>query len=228
MPTTAARRWCIPLAVQWFERQSYDGPLELVVVFSGDGSVDDLLPDDDRIKLVTARGDATLGGKHNLAAAVASHPWLAKWDDDDWQAPRRLEVTMEAARLSGAELVSAAPLIFHELDSGDTWRFDYQLERPWQPGNSLLFSRELWEEVGFDASRNSGIDTAFTWRALEVTTGVTVDDSPVVVVMKHGQTTGIKNWDPKPPEFLPWEGDVEKLMGADLPAFREAWCLGRG
>jgi hypothetical protein len=226
MPTTKSRRWCIPLAIRWFQEQRYDGPLELVVASEGDRKICDLMPDDRRVILYNVPGPApTLGWKHNYAVGNARYDWIAKWDDDDWQSPTRLELTMTAALLAGAELVSTAPLLFHELDTGATWQYHYELERPWQPGNSLLFSRRIWKEVRFDDQQNSGIDTRFTWSALELTTGVTVDDQPTTVVMKHGQTTGIKAWAPEPPEFAPWDGDLEELTGGALSAFRTAWSL---
>ena len=227
MPTTKERRWCIPLAIRWFQEQRYDGPLELVIVYE-DFELLELKEADPRIRFFDVPEETpTLGQKHNYACREARYDWLAKWDDDDWQSPTRLQLTMTAARLASAELVSSSPLLFNELappwQPGKTWEYHYELERPWQPGNSLLFSRRIWGEVGFDNEQNSGIDTRFTWRALELATGATVADEPTTVVMKHGQTTGIKKWNPEPPEFEPWSGDLEELMGDSLAVFKEAW-----
>jgi hypothetical protein len=226
MPTTERRRWCIPLAVDWFQRQSYDGPLELVIVTEDYDEVAGALPwDDDRITLGASRPGDTLGEKHNICAEFARYPWLAKWDDDDWQSPIRLERTMRAARNANALMVSAEPLLFYELGRGRCYEHTFQLAEPWQPGNSLLFARELWEARPFRADRECGIDVLFVMDQLKACTeSVIVNDAPLTVVMKHGQKTGMKVWDPAPPDFRLWNGDLAGLLGADLERFEEAFC----
>lgn len=223
-PTTASRRWCLPLAIRWFSRQTYAGPLELVLLSEEASELRDMESLDPRVRLCACTDDVPLGGKHELAAELAAYPWLAKWDDDDWQSPTRLEVTMRAARESGADMVSAEPLLFYELGHGRCWEYRYQLNQRWQPGNSLLFSRAVQQRVRFNWQLACGVDTDFVGRALAAdVSAVVVDDAPLVVVTKHGQTTGTRVWAPKPPEFRPWAGDLGGLLGADLEALEEAY-----
>lgn len=225
MPTTAARRWCIPLAIRWMERQTYEGPLELVVVSEDLAELAACFMGVSRVKLVSCEPGITLGAKHNIAAVTSSYPWLAKWDDDDWQAPQRLEVTLRAAQNARVEMVSGAPLVHYDLDTKKAWEFRYRSQRPWQPGNSLLVSRQLWRRVRFDETRNRGIDSVFIHRALERhTTGLTVDRDAVTVALRHGQKTGggQANWDA--PEWRPWSGDIRGLLGADLDLIEEAYA----
>lgn len=225
MPTTWRRRWCIPLAIEWFQRQTYEGALELVVISEDAGVLYDLIPTDARIRVLACERGLALGGKHELAAKSATHGWLAKWDDDDWQSPIRLEMTMRAAKNANARMVSAEPLLFYELGHGRCFEYRYGLTQKWQPGNSLLVAREVWEKVGFRRDLGSGVDTDFVGRALAMgVDGLIVEDAPLTVVMKHGQTTGMRTWKPAPPEFRPWNGDLAGLLGADLAAFEEAFC----
>jgi hypothetical protein len=225
MPTTARRQWCIPLAIRWFERQSYDGPLELVIVTEDPDEVEPLAADADRVRVVSCVRGSTLGCKHNIAAKQGKYPWLAKWDDDDWQSPLRLEMTMLAARNASALMVSAEPLLFYELGHGRCYEYRYGLQGRWQAGNSLLVARELWEERPFAEELNRSIDTRFVADQLAAgVEAVIVEDMPLTVVMRHGQRTGLLEWKPEPPDFRPWKGDLAGLLGADLEIFEEAFC----
>jgi hypothetical protein len=225
MPTTQDRRWCVPLAIRWFERQTYDGPLELVVVSEHAAELAACFRGVNRVKVVSCLEGTTLGAKHNIAAVSASHPWLAKWDDDDWQSPIRLDTTMRAVQSAAADMVSGAPLLHYDLERKEAWEFCYASQRPWQPGNSLLVSRALWRRVRFDETRDRGIDSVFIHRALERhTAGLTVDRDVVTVALRHGQETGggALNWDA--PEWRRWRGDMRGLLGADLELIEEAYA----
>jgi len=227
LPTTADRLWCLPLAIRWFQAQSYEGDLELIVISEDAAELRELVEGagDDRIELVYCTPDVPLGGKHELAAEVARFPWLAKWDDDDWQSPLRLERTMRHAEAAGAEMVSAEPLLFYELGGGRCFEYRYALLQKWQPGNSMIVARNVWERVRFKWHLARGVDTDFVGRALASgVDGVIVEDAPLTVVMRHGQTTGLATWQPEPPEWRLWDGDLEGLMGADLRLFEEAFC----
>lgn len=222
--TTVERRWCLPLAVRNWERQTYTGRCELVVVFSGPGSVEDLLPYRPDVRLVVAPDDASLGDKHNLGAERAIHPWLCKWDDDDWYAPRRLAESLRIAQMNDAEIVGTRDLVFHEL-IGDrrTWLYE-ATESRWLAGNTMLFQRDLWKRVPFP-NRSSGVDTVFVRDALHPDKGraraATFVDPGLCVLMIHGQTTGRKVWDPKPPEYRPWR--LEHVWGLGLRAYEDAF-----
>ncbi len=223
--TTVARRWCLPLAIRWWARQSYVGPKELIVVFSGPGTVDDLIPTGADIRVVVAPEGATLGQKHNLGVERARFAWLCKWDDDDWYAPRRLAVSMRIAQMNDAEIVGTRDLLFHELiGERRTWLYESAPDARWLAGNTMLFHRDLWRRVPFP-DRDSGVDTVFVWDALHPDKGrakaVVFSDPGLCVLLVHGQTTGRKVWDPKPPEYRPFK--IENIWGFDHGAYEEAF-----
>jgi hypothetical protein len=131
---------------------------------------------------------------------------------------------MANALRARAEMVSAAPLLHHELCTGKTWEFRYRASAPWQPGNSLLFAKDLWRRIRFDDLRQRGIDSDFILRALgSGVAGVTIEDAPLTVCFRHGQTTGLDSWEPRAPDWRPWNGNIAGLLGADLPRAVDAY-----
>lgn len=226
--TTARRRWCLPLAIRWWQRQTYAGKRELIVVFSGPGTVEDLIPSGEGIRLVTAPEGASLGVKHNLGAQAAIYPWICKWDDDDWYAPRRLAESMRIAQMHDAEIVGTTELLFHELvGQRQTWLYEHQTQTPWLAGNTMLLQRELWKRVPFP-NRDSGVDTVFVWNVLHPDKGharsVAFSDPGLAVLMVHGQTTGRKVWDPQPPEYRLWPRPIDGILGVDLAHYERAFA----
>lgn len=239
-PTTAARRWCLPLAIRWFQEQTLDAfDREMVIVFSGPGTVKDLIPDDDRIRLIELDGDPSLGAKHNIACEAVNGDWIAKWDDDDYHPPDHLAHTLSCAT-PWAKLVGRSSVIIHELTGPRrTVEYDHAFHystprfgkgatptplgtlngvdrKSWVAGNSMIVHRDLWRTQPFP-DRASGVDTVFVWQALEHSKLIQmmpfrhVFDNAVIlgaaggtVVMEYGQSVGRKNWDPKPPEYVPW------------------------
>jgi hypothetical protein len=221
MVTTAARSWCIPLAIRCFQRQGLRGA-ELVVA-SEDEAVEDLVPaDDSRVRFERTPAGLSLGEKHNEAIRRCRYSWLAKWDDDDWHAPRRLGLTLRHLNMADALIAGTSSLLIRELqDPRRTFLYTYGGGRPWVGGNALMFHRAVWAQCPFP-DRPSGVDTVFAWDALEVAPYVIIDDLGMVVLLHHGQTTGRKRWPPEPPEWAPWEGRVEDFMGEDLARYESA------
>lgn len=228
MVTTAARAWCIPLAIRCFRRQSGLSQLgaELVVA-SEDASVENLIPENaPGVRFERVPAGISLGEKHNEAVRRCRYGWIAKWDDDDWHAPRRLGLTLRHLHMRGALLASTRDILFHELvEPRRTFLYQYRSVRPWVSGNALVFHRSVWAQHPFP-DRASGVDTVFTWNALPDTPHIVIDDPGIVVVLQHGQTTGRKTWKPEPPEYQPWPGSVESVMGDDLSRYEAAFARG--
>jgi glycosyltransferase involved in cell wall biosynthesis len=94
MPTRNRRRF-VAQSVWYFLRQDYEAR-ELVVVDDGEDRIDDLLPEDGRIRYVHIGGRRPLGEKRNIACEQARGDLIAHWDDDDWNAPNRLSAQIAA------------------------------------------------------------------------------------------------------------------------------------
>jgi glycosyltransferase involved in cell wall biosynthesis len=225
MPTTASRRWCVPLAIRQFRRQSIHqggSRAELVVVFDGPGSVLDLMPQDPRVRLVVIPSGDSLGNKFNACVEAARGDFIALWADDDWHHPERLSAAMGTRRGRDVALAGSQVALFHELiDPGDT--YEYRSPDESLIGGTCLFERSLAQTYPFP-DRPSGVDTMWLYALQEANVDVAVTRGPPYVAMQHGQTTGRKQWPPSCGDvWTKWTGDLKEIMGDDLSAYRRAY-----
>ncbi len=227
MPTTVARRWCIPLAIECFARQTHPNR-ELVVVFDGPGSIQDLIPDGiANIRLVELSGKRSLGNKFNECVELAEHDLIALWADDDWHAPRRIEKTV--AHLSEAPIAGTHKMLFHDLIKRETWLYDWRGPQHFLLGGTLAFHRSVWEKSPFP-DVESAVDNGFVYEA--VTTGANsyavIPGYDMYVAMVHDDNTRAEftpNW-----PYRAWPDNPHKIMGDDydryLSAFTGRACRG--
>lgn len=226
MPTTSSRRWCIPLAIRWFQLQTYPAR-ELLIVHDGHGGVADLLPvADSRVRCVSLSGERSLGKKFNACVELADTEWIALWADDDWHAAGRLTALMRHA--DDGDVIGMSWALFHELvEPGQTWI--YRAPDPLAGnlvGGTVVFRRSVWARTPFP-DRPSGVDTVWQWEAHRAGARfVDIHDAPPYVAMVHGQATGRKTW---PPPDVPrnpferWTGDLRTVMGDDLGTYKRAF-----
>ncbi len=227
MPTTAARRWCIPLAIECFQKQTYPYP-ELMIVFDGPGSIRDLVPVQNNIKLIKLFGDRSLGEKFNACVHHATHDHIALWADDDWHAPWRLEKT--AAAFSPASIVGTHKMLFHDLGKEKTWLYDWNAPPPvgfknfrrddFLLGGTLAFRRSVWQETPFP-DVNSAVDNGFVAEALKKNITTSLPYPEMYVAMTHGDNTRGElepNW-----PFESWDGDINEVMQGSYAAYRSAY-----
>lgn len=218
MPTTAARRWCIPLAIECFQRQSYPSK-ELVIV--GDGNpVGRLVPRGDRqIRYIHLNRTIPLSDKYNACVEFATADWIALWADDDWHAPTRLAQSMEAVR-EGIDIVGLRKMIFHRLGTDKAWLYERLDDgTPYFLGGSILFHRRYWERHPFPSGKARQADADFT-NAISAEeyarVAAVLEDPTIYVAMNHGDNTGRDgDADPAGPGWSAWEGDLDTLMGGD-------------
>lgn len=102
MPT-CNRRHFVPQAIRYFQRQQYE-PKELIVVDDGDEPVEDLVPNDARIRLIRLAERTRIGTKRNLACKEARGTYILHWDDDDWMADWRITYQVEQIRQLRADI----------------------------------------------------------------------------------------------------------------------------
>ena len=146
--------------------QSYQGPLEVIVVDDGgsDGTAEHLRGlGDPRIRVLRREHAGGVSTARNTGLAAAVHPWVAFADDDDIWAPTKLERQHAAVQAVGAECwcAGAAVTIF------DDWAVLGRSQPPGPAdvarrtltdnpipggGSGVLVSAELARRVGgFDA-----------------------------------------------------------------------------
>ena len=160
MPT-ADRRWFVQRALAYFLRQDYRDR-ELLVLDDGEDRVEDLMPDDGRVRYVGLDRRLVLGAKRNRACELARGEVIVHWDDDDWQAPGRISYQVGELASHGAELCGPNRALYFDPRVGRAWQYEYAGHSTWVAGNALCYQREAWERRRFPEVA-VGEDNSFVW-----------------------------------------------------------------
>lgn len=196
MPTRN-RRPLVGQALAYFLRQDYPRA-ELIVVDDGEDPISDLVPADPRVRYIRLATRTALGTKRNLACEASRGELIAHWDDDDWMAPERLRVQVDALTAAGASVTGLRDVLFYRLREGEAWL--YRGSSRWPVGGTLLYRRSVWQAHRFD-DVSVGEDAAFVARATE---RVHVSDNTEIYVgLLHPGNTAAKNlsdpaWERRP------------------------------
>ncbi len=233
MPTMASRRWCIPHAIRYWNRQHYEFS-ELVIMTDGDESerIDDLIPDAPNIRYIHHAEPLALSDKYNKLVEAALCDWIALWADDDWQAPWRLTYTTQKLAAEGPdkEIAGLRTMLFHRIGTDKTWLYKTPkpITEPYFLGGSILFHRNYWLRHPFPDRKRSRADADFT-NAIDpdeyARVAVVLDDPTFYVAMNHADNVGRSKVDPLQPHengLMGWswyEGDVRALLGEDADLY---------
>lgn len=123
MPTYNRREF-VPHAIRYFLRQDY-ADKELIVIDDGTDIIRDLVPRDEQIRYLRLKEKVTLGAKLNLACKRAQGESIAHWDDDDWNAARRLTYQVETLAREGTDLCGINNLLYFDLRTNRAHRYTY-------------------------------------------------------------------------------------------------------
>jgi glycosyltransferase involved in cell wall biosynthesis len=217
MPTQASRAQFVPQAIWYFLRQDY-ADRELIVLDDPEGTLVDLVPDDERICYVRLSEPLPLGAKRNMACAAARGDVIVHWDDDDWSAPHRISAQVAALERSATDACGCVDLLHYALEDGEAWLYRHRPEGwPWLAGCSLAYRRSAWESCAFPALP-VGEDSAWV-RQLEPSAVHALGAQDLLVAVVHGGNSGSKYFpDPR------WErrdfDEVLRTLGPDC-AFYE-------
>jgi len=136
-PTYARPRF-LEQAVKLFLRQTWTKS-ELIILDDSPKSERAEIKDTPRVKVVRISERIPMGEKHNWGLDLAQGDFIAHFDDDDWQSPRRLVRQLEALELQGFDLCGFQTDCL--LTTGDArfWRFDRSFgKRAGFIGNSVI------------------------------------------------------------------------------------------
>jgi glycosyltransferase involved in cell wall biosynthesis len=148
MPT-CNRRQFIPRSLRCFFNQDYPN-LELIVVDDGNDAIADLLPADPRIRYFRLEKKLTVGEKRNYANERARGRFIAHWDDDDWYAPFRIRRQIAPLLEGKTKISGTSTLYYYKHDSNQAFRYQFRSSRPWVAGNTLVYSKSIWEHRPFE------------------------------------------------------------------------------
>ncbi|HME35242.1 MAG TPA: glycosyltransferase [Candidatus Sulfotelmatobacter sp.] len=148
MPTYN-RRAFIERSLEYFFRQDYPR-LELILVDDGADPIADLLPMDPRIRYHRLPERRTVGEKRNYANQLARGRFICHWDDDDWYSASRVRRQITPLLEGKAQVSGTSTLYFYNHDKNQAFRYQYRANRPWVAGNTLVYSKSLWERRPFE------------------------------------------------------------------------------
>jgi glycosyltransferase involved in cell wall biosynthesis len=209
MPTYN-RRTFVGQAIWYFLRQDYPSR-ELIIVDDGSDQVSDLIPNDERIHYIRLESPSTVAAKRELAYQTAHGGFIAYWDDDDWQSPRRLSVQVEHMLNSGASICGIGhPLCYH-LTAGQAWLPESPLYRVHE--GTLIYRRDGWSahKHTMQALPNGQLLAA----SLNGANLLLVEDRSLYVVLYHGHNGRTPS--PQPPHWISRPvSEVTSLLRYDL------------
>jgi O-antigen biosynthesis protein len=218
MPT-GDRRMFVPQAVRSFLRQDYPNA-ELLVLDDGVDSVEDCVPQSERVRYLRLKRKLSVGAKRNLACEKARGEIIVHWDDDDWYPAWRLSAQVKALAEGGADVCGTSRLIYYEAANGRAWRYEYGGARsPWVAGNTLAYRRGFWERHRFPDVR-VGEDTRFVWGATAARVRDLAEPSLCVATVHAANTS------PKATDGCFWRphdaDEVRRLLGDELHLYHTA------
>ena len=213
MPT-AGRPHFVPLAVHFFLRQSYPHR-ELIVVDDGALRIDHLIPKLPSIRYCRLERRRSLGDKRNLACELASGDVIAHWDDDDWIAPSRLSIQLEALESSGAAATGLSVIRYFDPQrrSAWLWRSD---TTAWLAGGSLCYRKALWSAHPF-RPLDAGEDLTFT-HDVGFERFVDLGDADFYAAVIHGRNTSARPTSRREWTLLEYS-EICRLVGNDLDLY---------
>lgn len=149
MPTKN-RRAFMPRALAMFLAQDYPGSAELIIVEDGDDNCEDLLHVVGEMecgnvqrwgsRVIYRRFEGTLGAKLNEAAQIAKGEICINWDDDDWQAPNRINTHVDLMKITGKPVMGFSSLIYYH--EGDDIGWEYIGEANYASGATQAYRRD--------------------------------------------------------------------------------------
>jgi glycosyltransferase involved in cell wall biosynthesis len=221
MPTYNRRRF-VPQAIDLFLRQDYPNR-ELIILDDGEDAVEDLLPNDERVRYIRPAERLTIGQKHNLGCQAARGTIIAHWDDDVWSAGWRLSYQVAALIEQAADLCGLDNWLKYDPFTGRAWQVVRPPgDEPWMPGNTFCYRKSLWEARPFD-ERQLGFDIAFLRQRPEAKI-VALRAAGWLVDIVHGEN--VSPQDPRSPLWHPYPlAEIRRILGDDW-AFYEQLTAG--
>jgi glycosyltransferase involved in cell wall biosynthesis len=212
MPTRDRPAW-VARSVGWFLAQE-GVDAELVIVHEGTDDLEDILPDDPRVRLVRGPRGESVGAKRNRACEAARGSVIVQWDDDDWYAPDRLAVQSEPVTAGRADITGLTATHFLDLETGKVWAPTRDMHRSLfvadVHGGTLAYARALWQRGARYPDCSLAEDAELLRRAVRLGGRLErLDGSGRFAYIRHGANTweirgGVTvgrgpGWHPVPP-----------------------------
>lgn len=187
---TRNRRQWLPLAIRCFQGQNYPNK-EMLIVADGE-DVRDLLPEDERIRLIHIEDGRNIGEKRNFGCAQARGEIIAHFDDDDYSAPERLSVQIDMLAESGKAFSGFWSMCF--TNGTEWWCFDGNGPN-YAIGTSFCYRKSFWQRHPFPAQQ-VGEDGHFMNAARAAREMVTAPAEHRLIASMHRSNTSPRTLSP--------------------------------
>lgn len=127
---------------------------------------------------------ATIGEKRNLGSELAQGELIASWDDDDWNAPERLQDQVQRITRAAGAVTSYHSMLF--TDGKAWWKFEG--DRTANLGTSLCYRKDWWEKHQF-SPKQIGEDSDFIKPANRAGRFTSADAGNLMVASIHPSNT---------------------------------------
>ena len=218
MPTANRRRF-VPAAIWYFLAQDYPHR-ELIILDDGEDTIADLVPEDSRIRYVRETTRRVIGAKRNAPCEMAQGDIIVHWDDDDWSAPQRLSLQVDALTGARADLCGLSRVLFLADDGRAAWEYIYpDNSGRWVYGATLCYRKAFWRRNPFPEIA-VGEDARFVWTDRHARI-VAMPKNEFFVALVHAANTSPKRikdgrWRPRPIDA------IAAIMGTDWAAYGPA------
>ncbi len=213
---TCNRSHYIPLAINLFLAQNYDGA-ELLIVDDGSEPVESLVPEHPRIRYVYLKDKMTIGAKRNACCELTRGQIIMHWDDDDWFANWRVSYQVAHLIHSGKKICGINRMYYADPQNRKAWIYAFP-ERfgTWIAGGSFCYLKTLWQSNPFPEV-NDGEDTQFI-KKIDASDVLNLERYDFYVGRIHPNNTSKKNINQTLWFDLPMN-TIESVIGDDF----EAW-----
>src|SRR5256885_1895506 len=105
----------------------YDGQLEIVVMDNSDAPIEDLLPDDSRIKYHRCER-MPVGNLRNLGTSLATGEICCSGDEDDWSSADRIAKQVDRLVGSGKSVTGFHNLLYWDTGTKRAYKYFYEAD----------------------------------------------------------------------------------------------------
>jgi len=175
------------VALGCFLTQTYDGPLEVIILDNNTDPIEHLLPTDERIRYFHCERDR-IGALRNKANALASGEVIVNADEDDWYSKDRIAAQVDRLQVSGKSVTGWHNLLFYNTADGGCYRYNYAAKPPYAVGTSFCYTRAWWETHPFQ-SVPKGMDYYFQLEAAQADQLDSTDGAQFAVARAHRDST---------------------------------------
>lgn len=159
-----------------------------MMILADGQDVADLVPANDRIRLLHLEGSPDIGTKRNFGCRRAMGTIVAHWDDDDWSEPGRLSDQIGRLTETGRAVTGYHSMRFTD---GVQW-WQYEGVPNYALGTSLCYRLDYWKSHNFPAVQ-VGEDNRFVADAAACGQLATVDASGLMWATIHPGNTSPRN-----------------------------------